>query len=613
VRTRPIGALLLVVLGLAACAGPFGVVRIDPQTVGRELTANALSASRPSTESRNVLIERGLLDDFEDRPEEALAALHRSMVAERADADVLFALAELSFLHGEASGKMPHHLAAAVYAYAFLFPEGVGEVPGRFDPRLRLAADIYNRALTMALLSDDGSEVVPRAGTFALPFGEIAVDFDPAALRIGERTLYRLIPVAELSVEGLAMRYRRAGLGAPLAASTMPTDASAPPGDFVGPRVRVPVTVLLRVERSRQALIDQRPLAGKLDAFLYAEPEQVEIAGERVPIEVEPTAALALTLSELPVVEIELLGFLGALAGKREATLVSTTPYRPGRMPVIFVHGTASSPVRWAEMMNRLEADPVIRHHYQFWFFTYDSANPVAYSALQLRRALREAAEKLDPGRGDPAVRRGVLIGHSQGGLLAKMMAIDSGDRFWRAITDRKFEELDLSEETRSNLREALFVTPLPGLARVIFIATPHRGSFVAGRFVTDLVRRFVRFPGVFAGLAADMLRNPDVFATQIRSGVLIPSAVDNMSPRHQFIQTIQHIPLSPRVKAHSIIAVRGSGPVAEGDDGVVAYSSAHIDGVESEKVVRSGHSVQGHPETIEEVRRILRLHAGQP
>ena len=84
------------------------------------------------------------------------------------------------------------------------------------------------------------------------------------------------------------------------------------------------------------------------------------------------------------------------------------------------------------------------------------------------------------------------------------------------------------------------------------------------------------------------------------------------MSPRHRFVQTLQEVPVAPSVKAHSIIAVNeGSGPVEEGDDGVVKYSSAHIDGVESELVVRSDHSTQGRPETIEEVRRILRLHAG--
>ena len=47
------------------------------------------------------------------------------------------------------------------------------------------------------------------------------------------------------------------------------------------------------------------------------------------------------------------------------------------------------------------------------------------------------------------------------------------------------------------------------------------------------------------------------------------------------------------------------------GDDGVVKYESAHIDGVESEVVVRWEHSVQAHPNAIEEVRRILLLHAG--
>jgi hypothetical protein len=64
-------------------------------------------------------------------------------------------------------------------------------------------------------------------------------------------------------------------------------------------------------------------------------------------------------------------------------------------------------------------------------------------------------------------------------------------------------------------------------------------------------------------------------------------------------------------LEAHSIIPVKGDGPAEEGNDGVVEYTSAHIDGVESERVVRSPHSCQGHPDTMEEVRRILRLHAG--
>jgi hypothetical protein len=109
--------------------------------------------------------------------------------------------------------------------------------------------------------------------------------------------------------------------------------------------------------------------------------------------------------------------------------------------------------------------------------------------------------------------------------------------------------------------------------------------------------------------VAADLARNPDAFADGV--GPVIPSAVDNMSPRHQFIQALQEIPVAPSVTVNSIIAVEGAGPVEQGNDGVVEYSSAHIEPVESELVVKSGHSVQGNPHAIEEVRRILRLHVG--
>jgi hypothetical protein len=70
---------------------------------------------------------------------------------------------------------------------------------------------------------------------------------------------------------------------------------------------------------------------------------------------------------------------------------------------------------------------------------------------------------------------------------------------------------------------------------------------------------------------------------------------------------------VDPSVDFHSIIAVRGDGPPEKGDDGVVQYTSAHLDGAVSELVVRSAHSTQGRPETIEEVRRILLKHAGVP
>ena len=183
---------------------------------------------------------------------------------------------------------------------------------------------------------------------------------------------------------------------------------------------------------------------------------------------------------------------------------------------------------------------------------------------------------RLDPEGKDPALRRMVLIGHSQGGLLVKMQVISSGDRIWNAGSRKPLAELQLSDETRDLLRRGLFIEPLPEVSRVVFIATPHRGSFVAGRrFIANVVRRLLSLPFTLTGVAADLARNPDVAAAGVP--LVVPSAVDNMSPRHHFIKVLQEIPVSQTVKVHSIIPVEGDGPVEEGDDGVVKYSSAHI------------------------------------
>lgn len=611
------GRLLLLgvlCLTLAACAGPVRAVRVERTVALRDLTRSVTTTGQLSWATRNMLLERGLHDAFRDHPEAAIAALHQAMVNARGDENLLFALAESSFLYGQAARKPEYYMAAAIYAYAFLFPEdGAGRSP--FDPRFRNAADLYNWSLTAAFASKSGPEVVPRGGTFTLPLGQVTIAFDPAALRAGDRELEHFIPIAELKVEGLAMRYRQPGVGAPLAASTRPIEGAADGRDMVAPRLRVPLTALLRVPHARRALVEGGPIAAALELHLAWDEDTVSIAGERVPLETEPTAALALTFTGIPIMELELLGYLGRLSGlmAERPPPVSTTPYRPGLIPVVFVHGTASSPVRWAEILNRLQADQDIRSRFQFWFFQYDSDKPIALSALHLRDALEGAVARLDPDGKDPALRRMVLIGHSQGGLLVKMQSISSGDRLWNAVSRKPLDQLKLSDETRNLFRRGLFVEPLPEVARVVFISTPHRGSFVAGHWIiATLARWLTTLPSQLTGVSVDLARNLDAARSPF-----MPTATDNMSPRHPFIRGLQEVPVAPSIRAHSIISVEGkywsdgSFNVEQGNDGVVAYSSAHIDGVESEFVVRSPHSCQSNPQTIEEVRRILRLHIG--
>jgi hypothetical protein len=205
-----------------------------------------------------------------------------------------------------------------------------------------------------------------------------------------------------------------------------------------------------------------------------------------------------------------------------------------------------------------------------------------------------------------------VVLGHSQGGLLAKLLAIDSGDRFWARISDQDFETLEMEDEPKELLRGALFVEPLPFVSELIFLATPHRGSDLAGpQLVRRIAQRFVRLPSDLVRVGADLFTVlPQAGASVALSR--IPTSIDNMSPGHPYIKTLSEIPVDPRVKAHSIIAIGdGRAPLASASDGVVRYASVHIDEVESEVTVRSPHSgMQAAPQTIEEVRRILLQHS---
>ena len=592
------------------CAPLVGVKHLSARDVGRSYTSNVLSTDDLSDSTRIALRRHNLIDQFDDQPEVALAQLHASVLTEgSANAD-LFALAELSFFHAERSGKQSYYLAAAVYSFAFLFPEDATQQPVAMDPRYRWACDIYDRALTLGFKEAKGDNLEPRAGRYQLPFGVLAVQFDEADLTWGNRRLKDFVPVGELEVIGLRNRYRSYGIGAPLAAATERVDASQP-DDFVGPFVRVPLTAVLLLDRPRQQLTGPE-LNATLRLIAANTADTITIGTETVPLENDRTAAIATTLAANSMLENELTNFLGNATGVRGQThLAAREPFQPGRIPVVFVHGTNSSPARWADMVNDLEADAWVRQHFQFWFFSYDSGNPIAYSSMLLRRALKKGIQIYDPEGRDPCLQHIIVIGHSQGGLLTKMTVIDSGDRFWRNVSDTPLDELHVSEDTRTLLREGMFVEPLPFVSRVIFVATPHRGSYLAGpELVRRLVQKLVSMPSTLLQAGTDLFSRDDV-KPYLKMQTL-PTAIDNMSPSHPFIRTISEIPVAPGVHAHSIIAVDADGPLENGGDGVVKYVSAHIDGVESERVIRSPHSCQSNADTIDEVRRILRLHAAE-
>ncbi len=607
----PLVLIASILLGVA-CASPVGVRVSNPREVQRYLTRSALTDDSASDFTKNELRRYGLLELYRSQPVVALANLHGAARAEGFPRNALFALAELSFLYAERTKEQPSYAATMIYAWALLFPERETAPLDPLDPRVRVAADLYNRALTLAFRRSKHSGTIEFKGRspfeIPLPFGRITVTARPDLLVMDEVEYYDVRPVAELEVRGLRNRYRRPGIGAPLAARVRPVSGQEP----VVPLHRtglVPLTAVVFIDEPLAGL-ESGKLTARLETFSDLEDSTFAYGDRRHPLESEPTAALAATLAESRFWKTEMQTFLGNAIGlRRDSALVGVRPYRSGRIPVVFVHGTASSPARWADMINDLLADDRLRDRYMFWTFTYDSGNPIAYSGWQLRDALTKAVERADPGGDDPCMNDMVVLGHSQGGLLTKLTSIDSGDRFWSTVSRKDFESVDIPEDTKSLLRNALFVKPLPFVTEVMFLATPHRGSYLAGpQIVRRLAERLVRLPSDIVRVGVDLVTLQDAGVTIRR----IPTSIDNMSPGNPFIRTLSKIPVHPGVKAHSIVAVQKANvPLDAAGDGVVRYGSAHVEGVASEVIVNSAHSgMQASPDTIEQVRRILLAHS---
>jgi pimeloyl-ACP methyl ester carboxylesterase len=612
-RTVLVAFWLALVTFPLGCASPIGIRRVSLSEVDRVLGENALTGERPSVLSRQVLVRLGLSTLYQHDPRAALEKLRAGLGGPDAH-ERLMALAELWFANARKSDDRGEYLAAAVCAYAYLFPATPPSTPpSPYDWRNQLLLEIYDRGITKGLalaLSRYGTELDPTPRQIQMPFGTFALDVPEQEFHYGGYRIVHPVALGDLEIRGLRNRYRRPGAGVALAASIEPATSNTDP--WVLPRSKVPVTAFVRLD---DLAPDLARAHGTLELYDSNETQTITVAAATVPLASDPSTALAYTLEGAPVWDFELAGFRRSdlrLAQFGETThgLGFLNPYRPGRIPVVFVHGTLSSPARWAEMANELLGDPRIAARFQLWFFVYNSGTPALVSAAELRAALRQAEHDLDPEGNDPALRQMVIVGHSQGGLLAKAMAVSSGDAFWTEWSDEKFEDVKFSPETRALLESAIYFDPLPFVTRVIFIATPHRGSFLAESWVGMLARKLVNAPASLAKSSyelATLSNDPHLFHWRFH----IETSIDNMDWSNPGLRVLSSLPIAPGVRANSIIPVE-SAPIATGDDGVVRYQSAHIEPVESELVVLgSDHSTQANPETIEEVRRILYEHAG--
>jgi pimeloyl-ACP methyl ester carboxylesterase len=506
---------------------------------------------------------------------------------------------------------------AALAALPAVLEEGVSRSP---DIEHSLPAQgAYRRAIEYALVTVDRqakkeevpwTEVLARSGIGVR--GKVSL-FEAALWR-------EVLPSRQFEVKGFRKTMGQGGIGAPVVIH-MPGAIDRKPLTLEGGEVVTDPSqhhfpedlyrsagVVLRPGRGTDeppAVLELHDPVREPDMVWQESPDAPEL-----PLAYDMTIGLARQLHER---NLDLIGPLGVLFPSEyngKTGIFMLDPYQRGKIPVVFVHGLMSSPLAWTNAMNELRGDPELRKRYQFWMFFYSTGNPILASASRLRQALNTVHDEFNPEDADPAFDKMIVVGHSMGGVLSRLMISSSGASLWSDAAKVPPDSLDLEPKLKTMLMESMFFEPVPSVNRVVFISTPHRGSPMGDELIGRVASRLIRVPKEIVDIRAALARlgGSEEVADAFRTNRYATS-VAQLGLGNPVLRSVGRLPMKETIPYHSIIGHDGKEPLPGGGDGVVPYTSAHLEGALSELVVASDHSAQETEAGVRELRRILAVH----
>ena len=484
--------------------------------------------------------------------------------------------------HELPSAALWHDLLAAKISYVVL----------ERRPKDQSARSIYNFAVARVVQDVDRADLEPWRHSVTVVADEgrytlvspkpVDTDHDPSR--------YDLFPTDSLKISGQFFKTRPSisGIGAPLVAVGRVENPRSRE-QFKLRRVYAPVTAVIKFADKRAELEFVDPM----------KTERVAIGKRTFPLAIDLSAPTAMLIArERP----ERLGFSRLMNPAKyadTATLAQLQQYDPTRTPVIFVHGLQETGASWAPMIDSLREDRWIRKHYQFWFYSYPSGYPYPYSAALFRHDL-DGIERTFPDH-----KRVVLVGHSMGGIICRLMITDAGDKIWRDLFGTSPAKTPLAGDGRKLLEESLIFNRRSDVQRAVFISTPHRGSTLASGWIGRIGSGLVRTPRLFTPIYQEM--KPLLVDDPTAALKRMPNSIDTLEPNDRFVLAVNKLPITPGIPYHSIMGDRGRGDTPNSSDGIVPYWSSHLDGAQSELIVPSDHGAQYNPQAIREVERILK------
>ena len=511
------------------------------------------------------------------------------------------------------------YLESARYAYAYLFL--TARLPGQraLEDRQTQVRDYYifsvQQALTEVFERYHGHPPSPEhpQGNFRIVTGRWTVTGQMKDVRLADdRQLPKeLIPAASLSFGGLRNQYRRDGVGAELVAVTAKRVVSKDSDEL--PWSETPFPAITALAHFPGKTLEEVLSTYEVEVIGY-DPyrhDSVEIHGVEVPLAANFTSGYGLWLARSGFARQSLLTLVGRGEVLERPHVYMLQPFDPDRRIIVMLHGLASSPEAWINVANEVLGDEELRRNFQIWQVYYPTNLPIAVNNQAIRQAIEQTLRNFDPQGEAKASHDMVLVGHSMGGVLSRLMVSSSGERLWDAM----LSDFDIKgarvQKVKASLGPYLYFEPLPQVSRAVFAAAPHRGTPFAenriSRWAAGLVRMPVSMLTRFKEVTQALVDPNSAAPVALRRPL---NSIDNLSNQDPFVKAAADLPISLYVRYHSIIGNHTPNlEVLLSSDGVVPYASSHLPGAESELVVPSWHSVQETPQAIVEIRRVLHEH----
>lgn len=590
----------------------------------------------PSDEVMSIINQYGLSSSYLADPLQATREL-KALADDSSAADSLYATAQLAMLHaqwaensGESGIALEMNLIGLESSSLYVFDSSVvkqGESSGR-DFQIR---QIYNKSLEGFISTLVSQNELPGDGSEKLLNLSAGYEIE---LKINGRwrdvKFSELVLSRDFEVGRFQNQYRTdsRGWGVPLIAVRNRQLSSDADEMYYPAKLPMAMTAVFQItptanQSDSSSSQSNRPvgsevLRGRLTLFDPLEQTTIALGGHPFELESDITTPLAYGLLD-PFLNKELNATVSLFNPKYAPETYGffmLEPFDPEKIPVIFVHGFWSSATTWIHMLNELRGDAEIKNKFQFWFYSYPTGEPFWESARELRSDLAEMVNSLDPHHESVCRDEAVMVGHSMGGLLSLMQTFDSGDEFWKLNSDFPLSGFKGAPESLAMLNDTFYFRRNPSIERVITIATPFGGSRYSNQATQWFGKKLISGS---KQKSSELKRLIETNQGKWKQDSLVgfSTSIESLNPQNPAINIFNKRLQTSDIYLHNIAGqveeksiFSKSGAKFANDDGVVDVEDAISPVAISKKFVTSEHNhVHQHPETIEEVSRLLKLH----